>query len=117
MTDKQPAASEERDESRIFLVRGRKVMLGMHLAEMYGVEPQVLDRDVERNIECFPEGSVFRLSPDEVAGLEAQVAIQNQAEPYAFTGHGLAMLASILLDAHAIRDDQDSCAPTCGCRN
>lgn len=117
MTDKQPVASEERDESRIFIVRGRKVMLGMHLAEVYGVEPQALDQSVERNIECFPEGSVFRLNPDEVAGLEAQVAIQNQAEPYAFTGPGLAMLASILLDEHAIRDDQDLCAPTCGCRN
>ena len=116
MTDKQPAAFTECIESKIFLVRGQKVMLGMYLAEMYEVGPEALDQAVKRNIECFPEGSVFRLSPDEIAGLEAQVAISSQTAPYAFTGPGLAMLASILLDENAIRDDQDSCAPTCSCR-
>lgn len=116
MTDKQPAAFTECIESKIFFIRGQKVMLGMHLAEMYEVEPEALDQAVERNTEYFPEDSVFRLNPDEIADLKSQLAISSQAAPYAFTGPGLAMLASILLDENAIRDDQDSCAPTCSCR-
>lgn len=114
MTDKQPTIAEF-IEQKIFLVRGQQAMLGMHLAEMYEVEPEALDRAVDCNIACFPEGSAFRLSPDEVAALEAQVAISGQVAPYVFTGPGMAMLASILLDA-AVSGEQDSCAPTCSCR-
>lgn len=115
MTDQHPAAFDERIESKIFLVRGQQVMLGMHLAEMYEVEPQALDRAVETHIESFPEGSVLRLTPEEITGLEAQVAISDRAAPYAFTGAGMAMLASILLDEHAVSGDE-ACAPTCSCR-
>lgn len=114
MTDKQPAVVAECIESKIFLVRGQRAMLGMHLAEMYEVKPEALDQAVERNIECFPAGSVFRLNADELAGLETQAAISNQAMPYAFTGQGMAMLASILFDENG---GQDSCASTCSCRN
>lgn len=117
MTDKPPATVAELVESKIFLVRGQQVMLGMHLAEMYEVEPEVLDQAVERNLECFPEGSVFRLSPDEIAGLNTQVALPDRTAPYAFSGPGMAMLASILLDESAISGDPDACAPTCSCRN
>jgi len=116
MAGKQPVASEERNESQIFLIRGQKVMLSMHLAEMYEVEPRALDQAIERNIERFPEGSMFQLNPDEFAGMELQLAIPGQAVPYAFTGQGVAMLSSILFDECAIHDNQESCAPTCSCR-
>lgn len=116
MTGKQPVASEERNESSIFFIRGQKVMLSMHLAEMYEIEPRALDQAVERNIERFPEDSMFQLNPDEVAGLKSQVVISSQAAPYAFTGQGVAMLSSILLDERAIHDNPESCAPTCSCR-
>lgn len=115
MTDKQPVAVAEYVEQKIFLVRGQQIMLGMHLAEMYEVEPDELDRAVERNIACFPEGAVFRLNPGESAGLAAQAPVSNQAAPYAFTGAGMAMLASILLDENAISGGENSCPPTCGC--
>lgn len=115
MTGKQPVAVAEYVEQKIFLVRGQQIMLGMHLAEMYEVEPGALDQVVERNIACFPEGAVFRLNPDEIAGLAAQATVSNQAEPYAFTGAGMAMLASILLDENAISGGEDLCPPTCGC--
>lgn len=117
MTDKQLPGVAELVESKIFIVRGQQVMLGMHLAEMYEVEAKALDHAVERNIACFPAGSVFRLNADELAGLEAQVALLNQAAPYAFTGSGMAMLASILLDENAVSAGQDACAPTCSCRD
>ncbi|OGT00947.1 MAG: hypothetical protein A3F73_11260 [Gallionellales bacterium RIFCSPLOWO2_12_FULL_59_22] len=117
MTDKQPASVAEQVESKIFTVRGQKVMLDMHLAEMYEVEPEALERAVERNIECFPAESVFRLSAGELAGLGAQAGLSIQAAPYAFTGPGMAMLASILLDENAMPGDRDSCAPTCSCRS
>ena len=116
MTGKQPVASEERNESQIFLIHGQKVMLGMHLAEMYEVEPGVLVQAIERNIACFPEGSVFQLKPEEIAGLKSQHAISGQAAPYAFTGQGVAILSSILFDERATHVNREACAPTCSCR-
>ena len=117
MAEQQLVSVAELVESKIFTVRGQQVMLGMHLAEMYEVEPEVLDRAVERNIECFPAESVSRLNAAELAGLEVQAGLSSQAAPYVFTGPGMAMLASLLLDEKAMSGDQDACAPTCGCRN
>lgn len=92
-------------------------MLGTHLAEMYEVGLEALDQAVERNIEYFPEGSVFRLTLVEIASPEMQGVIQDQTTPYAFTGPGIAMLASILFDENAITNGRDACVPTCGCRD
>ncbi len=116
MTAMQPAAAEGRNESNIFLVRGQKVMLGIHLAELYEVELRVLDQAVERNMERFPEASVFKLSPEEYASLKSQLAISSLATPYAFTGQGAALLSSILFDERAMHDSQESCSPACSCR-
>ncbi|MDO8465772.1 MAG: ORF6N domain-containing protein [Gallionella sp.] len=116
MTDKQPAASEERIESNIFFIRGQKIMLGIHLAEAYGIEPQALDKTVERNIESFPENSVFRLNPEESASLKLHHALSSQTAPYAFTRQGVATLSSILFDERAKHENQETCAPTCSCR-
>jgi len=41
-------------EKKILLIRGDKVMLSTHLAELYGVAPCVLVQAVKRNIERFP---------------------------------------------------------------
>ncbi len=116
MTAMQPVAAEGRNESNIFIIRGQKVMLGIHLAELYEVELRVLDLAVERNFERFPEASVFKLNPEEFANLKSQLAISNLATPYAFTGQGAAMLSSILFDERAMHDNQESCAPACSCR-
>ena len=116
MTGQQPVALAQGGESNIYLVRGQKVMLSTHLAEIYEIEPMILDQTVRRNIECFPEGSIFQLSQEEFAGLKSQLATPCQAEPYAFTGQGVAMLSGILFDERAMRDDQESCAPACSCR-
>ena len=116
MTDNQPAAAEERNESNIHFVRGQKIMLGMHLAEAYGIEPQVLGQAVERNIGHFPQDSVFRLKPEEFVGLKLRHAISGQAAPYAFTRQGVATLSCMLFDEREMHEDWEACAPTCSCR-
>lgn len=112
MTDKQSAVPEENNESNVYLIRGQQVMLSPHLAEAYGIRQQTLHQTIERNLECFPEGSVFRLNPEEMTGLECQ---SDQAVVYAFTGHGVATLSSILFDELAIHESQEVRAPTCKC--
>ena len=107
MADKQPVVFVELIESKIFLIRGQKVMLSMHLAELYEVEPRVLVQAVKRNIERFPEDFMFQLNPEEFANLKSQIVISSwggarRAAPYAFTEQGVSMLSSVLRSARAI---------------
>src|SRR5674476_420408 len=98
MTAKQPVVFVELIESKIFLIRGQKVMLSMHLAELYEVEPRVLVQAVKRNIERFPEDFMFQLSAEEFANLKSQFGISSwggvRTAPYAFTEQGVPMLSS-----------------------
>jgi hypothetical protein len=55
----------ERVESKIFLIRGQKVMIDRDLAELYGVETKYLNRQVRRNHERFPEEFMFQLTAKE----------------------------------------------------
>ena len=52
-------------QSKIYEIRGQKVMLDFDLAEMYEVETRVLNQAVKRNIERFPEDFMFQLTKDE----------------------------------------------------
>ena len=86
-------------ESKIFLIRGQKVMLSVHLAELYEVEPRVLVQAVKRNLERFPADFMFQLHGEEFANLKSQVVISSwggmrRAAPYAFTEQGVAMLSA-----------------------
>ncbi len=65
VTDKKLIASVEQIESRIFLIRGQKVMLDADLAELYGVGTKVFNQAVKRNAERFPEDFMFQLTPPE----------------------------------------------------
>ena len=122
MTAKKSMVSMERIESQIFLVRGQKVMLSMHLAELYDVEPRALVQAVKRNISRFPEDFMFRLSADEASVLKSQSVILKRSSsqpsrsqivilkrgqnikylPYAFTEQGVAMLSSVLRSKRAV---------------
>jgi hypothetical protein len=97
----------ERIEQEIFLLRGQRVMLSPHLAELYGVEPRALIQAVRRNVERFPEDFMFQLRPEEVANLKSQIVISSwggsRTIPYAFTEQGVAMLSSVLRSKRAIR--------------
>ncbi|MEP6603248.1 MAG: ORF6N domain-containing protein [Spartobacteria bacterium] len=95
-------------EHRIYFVRGEKVMLAPHLAELYGVETKMLNRAVKRNISRFPRDFMFQLTPDEWKSLKYQVGTSNRggirrALPYAFTEQGVAMLSSVLQSARAVQ--------------
>jgi hypothetical protein len=100
--------SVERIEQRIFLLRGQKVMLSTHLAELYEVEPRVLVQAVKRNLERFPSDFMFQLNAQEFRILKSQFVISSwggmrRARPYAFTEQGVAMLSSVLNSKRAIK--------------
>ena len=104
MTRPLPA---ERIESRIYLLRGHKVMLSTDLADLYEVEPRALVQAVKRNIERFPEDFMFQLSQEEFDNLKSQIVISSwgglrRAAPYAFTEQGVAMLSSVLRSKRAV---------------
>jgi hypothetical protein len=88
-------------ERRIFLMRGHRVMLDRHLAELYRVRPIALRQQVKRNWNRFPEDFMFRLSKSEAEDLVSQNVIPSRRSlggflPYAFTEQGVAMLSSVL---------------------
>ncbi|MEW6409062.1 MAG: ORF6N domain-containing protein [Nitrospirota bacterium] len=94
-------------ERRILLIRGQKVMLSTHLAELYGVEPRVLVQAVKRNMKRFPDDFMFQLNDEEFKNLKSQIVISSwgglrRANPYAFTEQGVAMLSSVLNSERAI---------------
>ncbi|MEP7362738.1 MAG: ORF6N domain-containing protein [Acidobacteriota bacterium] len=104
-----PAAPDiaiESIERRIYLIRGQKVMLASDLAELYQVDTFNLNKSVKRNIDRFPEDFMFQLTPAETANLTFQIGISSwggrRTQPYAFTEHGVAMLASVLRGKRAI---------------
>ncbi|MFC1482808.1 ORF6N domain-containing protein [Candidatus Margulisiibacteriota bacterium] len=93
-------------ESKIYLIRGKKVMLDRDLAFLYGVSTTRLNEQVKRNIKRFPEDFMFQLNNDEFNNLISQIAISRwggtRKLPYAFTEHGIAMLSSVLHSDRAI---------------
>lgn len=94
--------------SRIFSIRGQKVMLSLHLAELYGVETKVLIQAVKRNRERFPKDFMFQLTNQEFINLKSQIVTSSwggirRANPYAFTEQGVAMLSSVLRSKQAIQ--------------
>ena len=101
-------AQQEFIDQRILVIRGQKVMLSTHLAELYGVEPKVLMQAVKRNIERFPGDFMFLLTRQEVINLKSQFVTSSwggarRANPYAFTEQGVAMLSSILRSKRAVQ--------------
>jgi hypothetical protein len=100
-------AIAERIRQTIFLIRGQKVILDVHLADLYEVETRALIQAVTRNRTRFPRDFMFRLTKREFASLRSQIVISNirggrRSAPYAFTEHGVAMLSSVLRSNRAI---------------
>ena len=94
--------------SRILAIRGVQVMLDRDLAELYEVPTGALNQAVKRNAKRFPERFVFQLSEKEFANWKSQIVISNsermglRKRPYAFTEHGITMLAALLKSERAI---------------
>jgi hypothetical protein len=93
-------------ESKILILRGKKVMLDRDLAALYSVETKMLKRAVKRNIERFPDDFMFQLIKEEFDNLRCQNGTSSWGGqrylPYAFTENGVAMLSSILNSKRAI---------------
>ena len=98
-------------QNNIFEVRGCRVMLDYHLAELYQVETRALKQAVKRNIERFPSDFMFVLTKEEANLLLSIGVSQNVippaynfgvAMPMAFTEQGVAMLSSVLRSKVAI---------------
>ena len=98
-------------QNKIFEVRGCRVMLDYHLAELYQVETRALKQAVKRNIERFPSDFMFVLTKEEANLLLSIGVSQNVippdynfgvAMPMAFTEQGVAMLSSVLRSKVAI---------------
>jgi hypothetical protein len=91
-------------EQRIFLVRGQKVLLGTHLAELYGVETRVLMQAVKRNLDRFPADFMFSLTREEILGISQIVtSLKYSKTVYAFTEQGVAMLSGVLHSPRAVQ--------------
>jgi hypothetical protein len=94
-------------ERRIYLIRGHKVMLDAHLAELYQVATKRLNEQVHRNLARFPRDFAFQLTADETANLRSQFATSSwggrRTPPYVFTEHGVAMLSSVLKSERAVQ--------------
>jgi len=95
--------------SKIYLIRGKKVILDRDLAEFYGVETRRLKEQVRRNIERFPEDFMIEFTKEELDDFRKQFG-QTSKEimglriaPFAFTEHGILMLASVLNTERAIQ--------------
>ena len=101
-------------QSKIYEIRGAKVMLDFDLAEIYGIETRVLKQSVRRNIERFPDDFMFELTESEYnllkVSLRSQIVTSNYDSkrggirymPFAFTEQGIAMLSSVLNSKTAI---------------
>ena len=102
------AVVEEKIIKKIVFLRDEKIILDVHLAELYGVETRVLKQAVRRNIDRFPEDFMFELTEDEIETVVSQNVIPHKkflggATPFAFTETGVAMLSSVLKSASAIK--------------
>jgi ORF6N domain len=107
-------------QHKIYEIRGEKVMLDFDLAQLYEVETRVFNQTVKRNIDSFPKDFMFRLTKKEWKDMISQIVISSEIfskestnmtshsvissqlkrklslPPYAFTEHGVAMLAGVL---------------------
>lgn len=117
-SDSLSVLSPEDIETKIYLIRGKKVMLDRDLAHLYGVETKRLKEQVNRNCDRFPEDFMFILSWDEEHSLRSQFAtlenatIKNTApkkgkhskyRAFVFTEQGISMLSSVLNSKRAIQ--------------
>ena len=96
-------------QSKIYEIRGQKVMLDRDLAELYQVETRVLNQAVKRNIDRFPEDFMFQVTAEEWVVISSQFVMTSKnkrpksALPLAFTEHGVVMLSSVLRSDIAVQ--------------
>ncbi|MGB9470153.1 MAG: ORF6N domain-containing protein [Candidatus Acidiferrum sp.] len=95
-------------ESKIYILRHRKVMLSSDLAGLYDVQPKALMQAVKRNASRFPSDFLSQLNQSEVQILKSQFVTSSwggsrRARPYACTEQGIAILSSVLRSERAVQ--------------
>jgi ORF6N domain len=94
-------------ETRIFIIRGQKVMIDRDLAELYAVRTMALNQAVKRNLRRFPADFMFQLSNKEFVDLKFHFGTSSwggtRKLPLAFTEQGVAMLSSVLNSERAVQ--------------
>jgi len=92
--------------TRIYFLRGEKVILDVDLAHLYGVETRVLNQAVRRNSKRFPKDFMFEVTRIEFSNLKSQIVISSWGGRrkllLAFTEQGIAMLSGVLNSNRAI---------------
>ena len=95
--------------SKIYLIRGKRVMFDSDLSELYSVKTKSLNLAVRRNLERFPSDFMFQLTPDEVESLRFHSETSKKGRggrrylPYVFTQEGVAMLSGVLNSPRAVQ--------------
>ena len=95
-------------QNKIFEVRGYRVMLDFHLAELYNVKTKVLKQAVKRNIQRFPSDFMFELDNEEfhqlvtICDQSPETLKHSSVSPMVFTEQGVAMLSTVLRSQTAI---------------
>jgi len=104
-----PIIPIERITSKIYLIRGIKVMVDRDLAELYQVETKALKQAVRRNIDRFPNDFMFELTREEFQNWRSQFVTSKsdrmglRYKPMVFTEQGVAMLSSVLSSKRAVQ--------------
>lgn len=103
-------------KSKIYYIRGQKVMLDFELAEIYGYETRAFNQQVKRNNEKFDDDFMFQLTDDEVDELSrSQNVTLNRGtgrgsnikyKPYVFTEQGIYMLMTVLRGELAVKQSK-----------
>ena len=98
---------QEKIENKILLIKGKKVMLDIDLAELYQVKTKVLNQAVKRNLRRFPKDFMFQLTREEkeevVTNCDHLSNLRfSRVLPYSFTEQGVAMLSSVLNSERAV---------------
>jgi len=103
---KEVIVPEEVVVNKIYVIRGKKVMLDKDLAELYGVTTGNLNKAVARNKQRFPEDFMFQLTREEFENFKSQIETSSwggtRKMPKAFTEQGVAMLSGVLHSERAI---------------
>ena len=93
--------------TKIYVIRGQKVILDRDIALLYEVETNYLKRQVRRNADRFPEDFMFELTPEEFKNLRSQFGISswggNRYLPMAFTEQGVGMLSGVINSGKAVQ--------------
>lgn len=105
---KEIAVPEEAVMSKIYEIRGEKVMIDRDLSELYGVETKVLKQAVRRNVHRFPEDFMFEMTKEEFQNWRSQFVTSKSEKmglryaPFCFTEQGVTMLSCVLNSQRAI---------------